>query len=89
MLVLTCDGASMSLDWTYNGPPCDSFHIFVHQPNDAPGVFNDSMLVPGNLLSWGIAFDSPADAAGYSYYIVAMDGDGNPLSPPSNTVSFA
>jgi hypothetical protein len=88
-LVLTANNLTMSLDWSYSGPVCDGFHIFVHQPNDAPGVFNDSNQVGGDLRSWGTDFDTPADAAGHAFYIVPMDGDGNPLTPPSNTVSFA
>jgi hypothetical protein len=88
-LVLTANNLTMSLDWSYSGPVCDGFHIFVHQPNDAPGVFNDSNQVGGDLRSWGTDFDDPADAAGYKFYIVPMDGDGNPLTPPSNAVSFA
>jgi hypothetical protein len=87
-LVLTANNLTMSLDWSYSGPVCDSFHVFVHQPSDAPGVFNDSNQVGGDLRSWGTDFDTPADALGYAYYIVPMDGDGNPLTPPSNTVSF-
>ena len=87
--VLTANNATMSLDWTYNGPPCDGFHIFVHQPNQAAGVFDDRVQVAGTLRTWATSFDSPADAAGYQYYIVPMDGDENPLTPPSNTVNFA
>jgi hypothetical protein len=79
----------MSLDWIYSGPACDGFHIFVHQPNDAPGIFNDRFQVPGGLRTWATEFDDPADAVGCAYYIVPMDGDENPLTPPSNTVNFA
>jgi hypothetical protein len=86
--VLTANISTMSLDWTYNGPVCDIFDILVHQPNDAPGVFNDYDQAAGNLRAWHTEFDDPADAEGYAYYIVAMDGDGNPLTPPSNTASF-
>jgi len=86
--VLTANNSTMSLDWIYGGPACDGFHIFVHQPNDAPGVFNDRVQVAANLRTWATAFDSPADALGYAYYIVPMDGDENPLTPPGNTVSF-
>ena len=87
-LVLTANNATMSLDWIYTGPPCDGFHIFVHQPNDAPGIFNDRAQVAGGLRTWATGFDSPADAAGYQYYLVPMDGDENPLTPQSNTVGF-
>ena len=87
--VLTANITTMSLDWIYNGPACDAFHIFVHQPNDAPGTFNDRVQVAGGLRTWATGFDSPADALGYAYYIVPMDGDENPLTPPSNTVNFA
>jgi hypothetical protein len=87
--VLTANISTMSLDWNYSGPVCDSFDILVHQPNDAPGIFNDYDQVAGNLRTWGTGFDSPADAVGYAYYIVPMDGDGNPLAPQSNTASFA
>jgi hypothetical protein len=89
VLVLTANIATMSLDWIYSGPACDGFHVFVHQPDDAPGVFNDCYQVAGGLRTYATGFDSPADAAGYAYYIVPMDGDGHPLAPPSNTVSFA
>jgi len=41
------------------------------------------------LRTWATGFDSPADAAGYKYYIVPMDGDENALTLPSNTVNFA
>jgi hypothetical protein len=88
-LVLTANNLTMSLDWIYSGPACDEFHIFAHQTNDAPGVFIDYVQVGGDLRSWGTDFDDPADAEGYAYYIVPMDGDGNPLTPQSNTVSFA
>jgi hypothetical protein len=88
MVALTASDDTVSLDWNYKGPACDGFHIFVHQPNDAPGVFNDSVQVAGNLRTWATDFDDPSDAAGFAYYIVAMDGDGNPLAPPSNTISF-
>jgi hypothetical protein len=50
-LVLTANNLTMSLDWIYSGPPCDGFHVFVHQLNDAPGVFNDSNQVGGDLRS--------------------------------------
>jgi len=89
MPVLTANDTTMSLDWIYSGPACDAFHIFLHQPNDAPGTFNDRAQVAGGLRTWATGFDSPADALGYAYYIVPMDGDENPLTPPSNTVSFA
>ena len=88
-LVLTANNATMSLDWTYNGPPCDGFHIFVHQPNQAPGVFDDRTQVNGSLRTWATDFDTPADAVGFKYYLVPEDGDENPLTPPSNTVNFA
>ena len=88
-LVLTANNGTMSLDWTYTGPACDGFHIFVHQPNQAAGVFDDRVQVQGTLRTWATSFDSPADAVGYQYYIVPMDGDENPLTPPSNTVNFA
>ncbi|MGO9587781.1 MAG: hypothetical protein ACLP2Y_16465 [Limisphaerales bacterium] len=87
--VLTANNSTMSLDWTYNGPPCDGFHIFVHQPNEAPGTFNDRVQVQGSLRTWPTGIADPADAVGYKYYIVPMDGDENPLTPPSNTVNFA
>jgi hypothetical protein len=89
MPVLTANNATMSLDWDYNGPACDGFHIFVHQPNEAPGVFNDRVQVAGGLRTWATGFDSPADAVGYKYYIVPMDGDENPLTARSNMVGFA
>ena len=87
--VLTANNATMSLDWTYSGPACDGFHIFVHQPNEAPGVFNDRVQVGGDLRTWTTGFDDPADAVGYKYYVVPMDGDENALTPSSNTVNFA
>ena len=87
--VLTANNATMSLDWTYNGPPCDGFCIYKHQPTQAPGVFDDGTAISGDLRTWATDFDSPADALGYKYYIVPVDGDGNPLTPPSNTVNFA
>ena len=87
--VLAANNATMSLDWVYNGPPCDGFHIFEHQPNQAPGVFDDQAQVNGNLRTWATDFDDPADAAGYQFYIVPEDGDENPLTSPSNTVAFA
>jgi hypothetical protein len=86
--VLTANNATMSLDWDYSGPVCDGFHIYVHQPNEAPGVFNDRVQVAGGLGTWATGFDSPADAAGYKYYIVPMDGDGNPLTARSNMAGF-
>ena len=87
--VLTANNVTMSLDWTYNGPPCGGFHIFVHQPDQAPGVFEDRTTVRRDLRTLAFEFDSPADAIGYKYYIVSMYGDENPLTPPSNTVNFA
>ncbi len=87
--VLTANNATMALDWTYTGPPCDGFHIFEHQPNQAPGVFDDRAQVSGDKRTFVNGFDSPADAAGYQFYIVPEDGDENPLTPPSNTVNFA
>jgi hypothetical protein len=87
-LVLTANSSTMSLDWIYSGPACDGFHIFVHQPNDPPGTFIDRAQVGGDLRTWLTDFDDPADAAGYAYYIVPMDGDGHPLTPQSVTVSF-
>jgi len=89
MPVLTANNATMSLDWVYTGPACSGFHIFMHWPNEAPGVFNDRTQVQGSLRTYATQFDSPADAIGYKYYIVPMDGDENPLTPPSNTVNFA
>ncbi len=86
---LTANNVTMSLDWTYSGPLCDGFHIFVHQANEAPGVFNDRVQVRGDLRTWATDFDDPADAVGYQYYIVPMDGDENPLTAPSNIVNFA
>ena len=86
---LTANNVTMSLDWTYNGPPCDVFHIFVHHPDQAPGVFDDQVQVRGDLRTWATDFDDPADALGHKYYIVPMDGDANPLTPPSITVNFA
>jgi len=88
-LVLTANNVTMSLDWTYSGPACDGFHIFVHQANEPPGVFNDRVQVRGDLRTWATDFDDPADAVGYKYYIVPMDGDENPLTSPSNTVNFS
>jgi hypothetical protein len=92
--VLTANNATMSLDWTYNGPTCDDFHIFEHLPNQAPGVFNDRTQVTGDVHSWATGFDDPADAAGHKYYIVPEigdpeTGDDDPVTPPSNTVNFA
>ena len=87
--VLTANNATMSLDWTYSGPPCDGFHIFVHQPGNAPGVFDDRAQVAGDLRTWATNLDSPADAVGFKYYLVPMDGDENVLTPASNTVNFA
>jgi len=87
--VLTANNTTMSLDWIYSGPACDGFHIFVHQPNQAPGVFDDRDQVAGDLRTWATGFDSPADAVGYKHYIVPEDGDENTLTPPSNTVNFA
>jgi len=52
----------MSLDWAYSGPACDGFHIFVHQPNDAPGTFNDRVSSAGQLAYLGTGIDDPADA---------------------------
>ena len=86
--VLTANITTMALDWIYNGPACDAFHIFVHQPNDAPGTFNDRVQVAGDLRTWATGFDSPADALGYAYYIVPMDGDENPLTLASDTAGF-
>lgn len=88
-LVLIANNGTMSLDWTYTGPACDGFHIFVHQPNQTPGVFDDWDQVAGSLRTWATGFDAPADALGYKYYIVPEDGDENALTPPSNTVNFA
>jgi hypothetical protein len=87
--VLTANNATMSLDWTYSGPAGDEFFIFAHQPNDASGVFNDIAHVRGDLRTWATDFDDPADAVGYKYYIVPVDGADNPLTQPSNTVNFA
>ncbi len=87
--VLTASNDTMTLDWTYSAPACDTFFIFLHQPNDAPGIFNDYAHVRADLHSYGLDFDDPADAVGYKYYVVPMDGDENPLTPPSNTVNFA
>ena len=87
--VLIANNVTMSLDWVYHGPACDGFHIFVHQANQAPGVFDDRAQVQGELRTWATDFDDPADAVGFKYYLVPMDGDENPLTPPSNTVNFA
>ena len=87
--VLVANNSTMSLDWIYDGPDCDGFHIFAHYPNQAPGVFDDRAQVRGDLRTWATAFDSPADAVGYKYYLVPEDGDENPLTPASNTVNFA
>jgi hypothetical protein len=89
MPVLTANNTTMSLDWIYSGPACDGFHIFMHQLNEAPGIFNDRVQVQGSFRTWPTGIDDPADAVGYKYYIVPMDGDENPLTPPSNTVNFA
>ena len=89
MPVLTANNATMSLDWIYNGPACDGFHIFSHQPNEAPGLFNEQVQLGGDLRTWATGFDSPADAAGFKFYIVPMDGDQHALTPPSITVNFA
>ena len=85
---LIANNVTMSLDWVYHGPPCDDFHIFVHA-NGPPGAFNDRVQVQGDLRTWATDFDDPADAVGLKYYLVAMNGDENPLTPPSNTVAFA
>lgn len=77
------------MDWVYNSPPCSGFHIFGHWPNQPSGVFDDRTSVRGDRRTYATQFDSPADAIGYKYYIVPMDGDENPLTPPSNTVNFA
>ena len=65
-LVLTANNATMSLDWIYTGPACDGFHIFVHQPNDAPGIFNDRAQVAGDLRTWATGFDSSGGRGGLS-----------------------
>ncbi len=41
------------------------------------------------MRTWATGFDDPADAVGYKYYVVLMDGDENALTPSSNTVNFA
>jgi len=87
--VLTANNVTMSLDWTYNGPPCNAFHIFVHHPNQAPGIFGDEVQVFGTLRTWATDFDDPADALGHKYYIVPTDDDEHPLASPSNIVTFA
>ena len=88
-LVLTANNVTMSLDWIYNGPPCDGFHIFLHLPGDAAGVFNDHATVLAGVRTWATNLDDPADAFGYKYYIVPTDDNGNALAPPSNIVNFA
>ena len=87
--VLTANNETMSLDWVYAGPNCGSFHIFAHLAGEPPGVFNDRGHVTHTLRTWAADFDDPADAVGYKYFIVPMDGDENPLTLPSNTVTFA
>ena len=85
---LVANNTTMALDWTYDGPDCDEFEIFAHTETDAPGVFNITARVTGNLRTWATGFDDPADARGYRYYIVPVDGDDDPVAPPSNTVNF-
>ena len=87
--VLTVNNTTMALDWNYSGPDCDEFILYAHQPTDAAGVFNISAHLRGDLRTWATGFDDPADALGYKYYVVPVDGDDNPLTPPSNTVNFA
>jgi hypothetical protein len=41
------------------------------------------------LRTWATDFDDPADAVGYKYYIVPVDGADNPRTSPSNIVNFA
>ena len=81
--------AKKSPDWTYSGPACDEFEIFMHEANEAPGVFNLQARVTGNVRTWATDFDDPAEAIGYKYYIVAVDPNDAPLAPPSNIVNFA
>jgi hypothetical protein len=86
---VTANNATMSLDWIYNGPPCDGFHIFQHLPGDAAGVFEDHTTVLAGVRTWATDLDDPADALGYKYYIVPEDADGKPVGPASNIVNFA
>jgi hypothetical protein len=87
--VLTANNATMSLDWTYSGRPCEAFFIFSNQSSAGLGVFNDIAHVRGDLRTWATDFDDPPDAGVYKYYIVPVDGGDNPVSPPSNIVHFA
>jgi len=92
--VLTANNTTTALDWTYNGPACDRFHVFQHLPTQPAGVFDDWKQADGNLRTCATDFDSPADAAGYKFYVVAEvadyeNGGDKPLTPPSNTVNFA
>jgi len=94
MPVLTANNTTMSLDWSYSGPACDRFHIFQHLPEQASGVFADWKQVNGDLRTCATDFDSPADAAGYKFYIVPEkgapeDGEDKPVTSSSNTVNFA
>jgi len=92
--VFTANNTTMSLGWTYNGAPCDRFHVFQHLPNQAAGVFADWKQVDGGLRTCGTDFDSPADATGYKFYLVPEkgdpeDGEDKPVTSPSNIVNFS
>ena len=87
--VLTANNATMSLDWFYMGPTCESFHVFRHLPGDAAEVFSDSKQVTGEKRTCALELDDPADSLGYKFYIVPEDADGKPVTPMSNVVNFA
>jgi len=86
--VLIANDAEMSLEWTYKGPPCAIFDVFIHDEGDPPGVFKIYANLAGNVRTWDTQLDDPADAVGTKYYIVPMDDDENALTPASNTVNF-
>ena len=86
---LQANNVTMSLNWSYTGKDPEEFLIMAHQPNQAPGVFEQADHVPGNARSWATDFDDPTDAQGYKYYIQAVDPNDSPVAPASNIVNFA
>ena len=85
--VLVANITNMCLEWTYDGPPCDGFEIYR---SGSSSEFEDWQTMLPNQRSFDTGGDSPADEAGYKYYIVPTRTDDQIwVTAPSNIVQFA